>query len=98
MFTFLLYTHVVYSKDPITRHFISSNLTQNHPLRNLPPYKRLSHAHTSGCPYLSLTTANGDSKLSEFKLLSQAFPILVMWLYCFARNRVQEWILRIYKQ
>src|SRR6266508_2769497 len=93
VFTFLLYTTVVHSQDRTTRHFISSNLTQNHPLWNSPPYKRLSHAHTPGCPCLSLTTANGDSKLSEFKLLSQALPILVMWLYYFAGNRVQEPVL-----
>src|SRR6266542_2755232 len=98
MFTFLLYTTVVHSQDRTTRHFISSNLTQNYPLRNSLPYKRLSHAYTPGCPRLSLTTANGDPKLSEFKLLNQVLPILAMWLYCFTGLNIHELVLRIYKQ
>src|SRR6266508_3074847 len=66
--------------------FSSAQLNPEAPSTEFAPVQKVEHsyAHTLGCPRLSLTTATGLSKLSEFKLLSQALPILAMWLHCLA--------------
>ncbi len=67
--------------------FSQAQLNPEAPSTEFAPVQKVEHsyAHTPGCPRLSLTSATGFSKLSEFELLSQALPILAMWLHCLAR-------------